>query len=509
MNQHTNRGDTTSTQRNELIAQFVGFNADYYTAQFDRLDESTRLTFNFNTLAALLGPIWWSARNLWLFFWIFLFLECLAFVQIARGLFAELGHEEFARAERLANMAELRHTEAQEAAASGADNAAVLTESALALESASQKALSVAEHAAAQAPFITALGIVLIVALKMTQGLIANRLLKNRFQEWRANQMLASGISFIQTGSISVFYLIALSACVYRFSATNIPEWVTHVPVDISLRRTAESIVDNAVQWLTESFSALFGGVTLAIRQLLDFLEIIVVGTPWIIVMAAVVLIAAKAAGTRVAIYTAAALFYLGIFGFWEKSMLTIALLGTACVICLVIGIPLGILCQRKPKIRAFIWPVLDLMQTMPSFVYLIPVIAFFGIGKPPGIIATIIFGMPPVVRLTVLGLQGVPSHIREAATAFGASKLYLLLKVDLPLAKPSIMAGINQTILMCLSMVVIASLIGAKGLGEDVLDALTYAHEGKGILAGMAILFCAMILDRIVQSKSRQKEPI
>ena len=128
--------------------------------------------------------------------------------------------------------------------------------------------------------------------------------------------------------------------------------------------------------------------------------------------------------------------------------------------------------------------PVLDFMQTMPAFVYLIPVIAFFGTGKPPGIIATIVFGMPPVVRLTALGVQGVPETVREAATAFGATKRFLLLKVDLPLAMPSIMAGINQTILMCLSMVVIASLIGAKGLGEDVLEALQYAAQGQGIVA-------------------------
>ena len=180
--------------------------------------------------------------------------------------------------------------------------------------------------------------------------------------------------------------------------------------------------------------------------------------------------------------------------------MTTVALLGTAALLCLVAGIPLGIWCARQPRVHAMVRPVLDLMQTMPSFVYLIPVIAFFGIGKPPGILATIVFGMPPVVRLTILGLHGVPSSVREAALAYGASRTQLLLKVDLPLAMPSIMTGINQTILMCLSMVVIASLIGAKGLGEEVLDALTYANEGKGVLAGLAILFCAMVLDRIVQ---------
>lgn len=136
-----------------------------------------------------------------------------------------------------------------------------------------------------------------------------------------------------------------------------------------------------------------------------------------------------------------------------------------------------------------FVRPVLDFMQTMPSFVYLIPVIAFFGTGKPAGILATLVFGSPPVIRLTVLGLQNVPATVREATLAFGASPRFLLFKVDLPLAAPTIMAGVNQTIMLSLSMVVVASFIGAKGLGEDVMEALTLAAAGQGILAGLAVL--------------------
>lgn len=144
-------------------------------------------------------------------------------------------------------------------------------------------------------------------------------------------------------------------------------------------------------------------------------------------------------------------------------------------------------------------------MQSVPSFVYLIPVVAFIGAGKPAAIVATLIFGSPPVVWMTVLGLQQVPGAVREAAMAFGASPMYLLFKVDLPLAARTIMAGVNQTILLSLAMVVVASLIGAKGLGEDVPEALQYASEGQGILAGLAILFCALILDRIVQGRRAQ----
>ncbi|MEL6198252.1 MAG: ABC transporter permease subunit, partial [Pseudomonadota bacterium] len=175
-------------------------------------------------------------------------------------------------------------------------------------------------------------------------------------------------------------------------------------------------------------------------------------------------------------------------------------LLGTAACISICLGIPLGMLCARRQRLYAVVRPIMDFMQTMPSFVFMIPVIAFFGTGKPAAVITTMIFGGTPVVRLTVLGLRGVPEHVREAAIAYGASKWYLLTKVDLPLAAPSIRAGINQTIMLSLAMVVVASLIGAKGLGEDVLEALQYASVGQGILAGFSILFCAMILNRIVQ---------
>ncbi|MEM7464781.1 MAG: ABC transporter permease subunit, partial [Pseudomonadota bacterium] len=191
-----------------------------------------------------------------------------------------------------------------------------------------------------------------------------------------------------------------------------------------------------------------------------------------------------------------------GLLDFWEKSMTTIALLGAAALISITLGIPLGIYCARRPKAFAIVRPILDFMQSMPSFVYLIPVVAFIGSGKPAGVVATMIFGSPPVIRFTVLGLQQVPETVREAALAFGATPRYLLWRVDLPLAARTIMAGVNQTILLSLAMVVVASLIGAKGLGEDVLEALQYAAAGQGILAGLAILFCALILDRIVAGK-------
>ena len=238
--------------------------------------------------------------------------------------------------------------------------------------------------------------------------------------------------------------------------------------------------------------------------MILDALELAFVTTPWIVIASLIVVLTWLTAGIRTALWSGAFLSYMGLLGFWEKAMTTLALLGTAACLSIVIGIPLGMFCARRRRFYSFIQPIMDFMQTMPAFVFMIPVIAFFGTGKPAAVVTTMIFGGTPVVRLTVLGLRGVPDSVREAAISFGANKWYLLTKVDLPLASPSIRAGINQTIMLSLAMVVVASLIGAKGIGEDVLEALQYANVGQGILAGFSILFCAMILDRIVQGKRK-----
>ena len=484
------------------IAAFAGSHADYYTREFARLHGSSGHVASFNASAAALGPLWLAARHLWQWFWLFLLLEALALVQVCRGLFADLGAHEYARAQRLANSAATRRAEAEEAASVGADNAASLQESALALEAASREALRSADAAAASAPHLLVLGVLLLASAKIVQGLIANRALSKRYFEWCSDRSVRSRLGASSAAAMAVFIGTVYGLSAWRFSAAEVPGWLAIFPSSRSWRRYAESAIDGAFQWMTESWAGLFTGITSGIRILLDGMETLLVSTPWPVVMGVIVLLAFRMAGARVAVFTAASLAYLGVLGFWEKSMTTVALLGSAALLCLVGGIPLGIWCARRPRVHAFVRPVLDLMQTMPSFVYLIPVIAFFGIGKPPGVLATVVFGMPPVVRLTILGLHGVPPAVREAALAFGTSPAQLLVKVDLPLAMPSIMTGINQTILMCLSMVVIASLIGARGLGEEVLDALTYANEGKGVLAGLAILFCAMILDRIVQGR-------
>lgn len=192
--------------------------------------------------------------------------------------------------------------------------------------------------------------------------------------------------------------------------------------------------------------------------------------------------------------------------GYWEDTMLTLSLILASSIISIVIGIPTGIWMSKSKTAKSIITPILDFMQTMPAFVYLIPAVSFFGIGMVPGIIASVIFSMPPVVRLTDLGIRSVPNELIEASDAFGSTGFQKLFRVQLPLAKSTIMAGINQTIMLALSMVVIASMIGASGLGVKVFGAVTRNQAGKGFASGISIVILAITLDRITQSLNTTK---
>lgn len=192
--------------------------------------------------------------------------------------------------------------------------------------------------------------------------------------------------------------------------------------------------------------------------------------------------------------------------GYWDDTMLTLSLILASSIISIVIGVPTGIWMSKSKTVQSIMTPVLDFMQTMPAFVYLIPAVSFFGIGMVPGIIASVIFSMPPVVRLTNLGIKEVPKDLIEASDAFGATGFQKLFRVQLPLAKGTIMAGINQTIMLALSMVVIASMIGADGLGVKVFGAVTRNQAGKGFASGLSIVILAITLDRITQSLNTTK---
>ena len=196
-----------------------------------------------------------------------------------------------------------------------------------------------------------------------------------------------------------------------------------------------------------------------------------------------------------------AMLYLIGTFGLWSKLMQTLALVIIATALTLLIGIPFGIWMARSRLLRRLLLPVLDVMQTLPTFVYLIPILMLFGLGKVPAIFATVVYALPPLIRLTYLGIRQVDHDVAEAAWSFGATRWQLLIGVQLPLARPSIMAGINQATMMALSMVVIASMIGARGLGEDVLQGIQTLDTGTGLQAGLAIVILAIVIDRISQA--------
>ncbi len=227
---------------------------------------------------------------------------------------------------------------------------------------------------------------------------------------------------------------------------------------------------------------------------------------PPLIMLLLMVLIAWQAAGRRVAILVGLAMTVLGFLApnAWALAMTTLAIVVSAVILCFLIGLPLGILAGKNDRFESIIRPVLDTMQTIPAFVYLVPVVMLIGIGNVSGVLVTIIFALPPLVRLTSLGIRGVNASVVEAARAFGASPSQILFKVELPLATPTILAGVNQTIMLSLSMVVIASMISVKGLGNEVLRAMGRLDAGKALVGGLGIVILAIVLDRVTQGMGR-----
>ncbi|MEM1267789.1 MAG: ABC transporter permease subunit [Pseudomonadota bacterium] len=487
-------------ERRSLIRTFVDTEPDYYIENFDRIGASARFTPTFNRAAGLLGPIWFGARGLWSWALPFLIIETLAIVQIARGLFGDLGADAMARIASIEDTLDLRRQQLAAAIESGSDRVDALQRLVDSLEGNIDGIRAEAEAVAAQGIWIALAGVVLLIVIKLVQATVANWALERRFSEWMSDRTIRAGMPQSQIAFSAAFMAVIVLTSVIHYSFPGRFAILYDFPTDPEIRLVSIRSVEAFFNWAVLTGEAFFDGITYGIRLILDALELVFVSTPWIVVASLIVLLTWLTAGVRTAIYSAAFLSYMGLLGFWEKAMTTLALLGTAACLSIVIGIPLGMFAARRPRFYSAIQPIMDFMQTMPAFVFMIPVIAFFGTGKPAAVVTTMIFGGTPVVRLTVLGLRGVPESVREAAIAFGATKWYLLTRVDLPLASPSIRAGINQTIMLSLAMVVVASLIGAKGLGEDVLEALQYANVGQGILAGFAILFCAMILDRIVQ---------
>lgn len=260
------------------------------------------------------------------------------------------------------------------------------------------------------------------------------------------------------------------------------------------------------VDWLVIHYGDVFETFSDGLLVILVALESFFRDAPWWFVLLLIGLVAYGASRSiRLAFVLIALSFLMGVLGLWDEAMQTFALMLVATTIAVAVGLPFGILLSRSDRARFIGLPVLDAMQTLPSFVYLIPALMLFGLGKVPAIIATVIYAVPPVIRLTDLGLRQVNKEILEAADAFGATPGQRLWKVELPLALPSIMAGVNQATMMALSMVVIASMIGNRGLGQEVLLGINTLDVGRGAAAGLAIVAMAIVLDRTTQAYARR----
>ncbi len=264
--------------------------------------------------------------------------------------------------------------------------------------------------------------------------------------------------------------------------------------------------IESFEDWLTDHAGPLFDFITMVIGSLVDGIETALVSVPAIILILILTALAYWAGKWKIALFALVGLLLIDNLGLWEPSMQSLALVLTAALLSIIAGVPIGIMCARKDSVQNIVTPVLDFMQTMPAFVYLLPAVTFFSLGAVPGVIASIIFAIPPTIRLTNLGIRQVSSELIEAADAFGSTPAQKLYKLQLPLAMPTIMAGINQTIMLSLSMVVISSMIGAQGVGALVYRAVTQVKLGVGFEAGLAIVIMAILLDRLTQNAFKKK---
>ena len=283
--------------------------------------------------------------------------------------------------------------------------------------------------------------------------------------------------------------------------------WLTTFPhMDDASLTALKKTIDEGFRGFTRAYGDGIGTFFEPLQYFLIQAEKIMMGTPWPIVLAVVAAVAWFASRSLpIVLGSIVTLLLIGYFGMWEDTMRTISMIVVCTILAIIIGIPIGIAMARSRHVENAVRPILDVMQTMPSFVYLIPVVMLLGIGKVPGLIAVVIYAIPPIIRLTSLGIKLVDPDVLEAADAFGSSNMQKLRNVQLPLAIPTIMAGVNQTIMAALSMVVIASMIGVQGLGQPVLKAIANQYFTLGVFNGLAIVGIAIVFDRVSQAFGRR----
>ncbi len=270
--------------------------------------------------------------------------------------------------------------------------------------------------------------------------------------------------------------------------------------------RALKKAIDSNFREFTREYGELMEQIFEPLKQFLIFSENLLTQSPWPLVILAIAGLAWLASrSTKIAVGTIITLLLIGYFGMWEDTMRTVSMIFVCTIVAIVLGLPIGVLMSRYDGMQRVVNPTLDVMQTMPSFVYLIPVVMLLGIGKVPGLLAVVIYAIPPIIRFTNLGIRLVPADVLEASEAFGTSAWQKMSRVQLPLALPTIMAGVNQTIMLSLAMVVVASMIGVQGLGQPVLKAIANQYFTLGMFNGLAIVGIAIIFDRASQAYGKR----
>ncbi|MBW6505814.1 MAG: proline/glycine betaine ABC transporter permease [Rhodobacteraceae bacterium] len=283
----------------------------------------------------------------------------------------------------------------------------------------------------------------------------------------------------------------------------GLPEVICTFPaIDTTTMREMRRTIDTGFRGLVREWSDVIDATTAPLQSFLNMLERSFVGAPWVVVLAVLLVVVwAASRNWKTVLGAALAMLAIGWVGLWADTMVTLAMVTVCTIFAVALGLPVGIVTARSDRVQSVVNPVLDVMQTLPSFVYLIPVVVIFGIGKVPGMIAVVIYAVPPMIRLTNLGIRLVDPEVTEAADAFGSSRTQKLVNVQLPLALPTIMTGVNQTIMMSLAMVVVASMVGVGGLGRNVLQAINNQFFTIGFLNGFALVAIAIIFDRTSQA--------
>lgn len=313
-------------------------------------------------------------------------------------------------------------------------------------------------------------------------------------------------------GGLALIFVVLIACLAFFGPGMDFPSTISQLQEDgsykdVQISRAISTEIKAGTTWLVRNWGGMFDGIDFSITYAMVGLEDALRWIPWPVAILAIMGLAWRMGGWKLALFSALGLVFIGIMNRWDSAVETVAIIIFSVLVSVAVAIPLGVLGSKSDRFDSSIRPILDGMQTMPSYVYLVPGILFFGLGYTPAVIATVIYAVPPAIRLTNLGIRQVSTETVEAARSFGASPFQLLTKVQMPMALPTIMAGINQTTMLALSMVVIASLVGASGLGEDVFRALQQQDPGNSVIAGTSIVLIAIIIDRITQSVARSRQ--